>query len=190
MKPTSVFTYSPALADLVVEGLTEILGEEGLESLLASLPADQAPFHIGHLNQRLVERYGVQSAAGILVRAGRVAFVRMLLKFAADVGFEDQQFRLLAPRRKMLIALQRLADWLRLQGGGEFEVGSAGDYWQWLARADIEGQNDVGLGMACPFLVGMLQELTYWASSGRVHPIHERPHPQGCLLEVEQKPLD
>ncbi len=182
--------YSPALSDLILEGLTEVLGEARMEDLAASLDASLAPFDLESLRQALVMAYGNHSAAGMMVRAGRAAFSRLLLRYAAELGFEEQTFRLLAPRRKMLTALQRLANWLGIQGAGEFEVGVEEGYWQWFDRAGFEGAGIPRLWPACPFLLGMLQELTYWVSSGRVYPIREKDLPQGCVLEITQKPLD
>ncbi len=190
MNQLPALRYSPAFRHLVWDGLTEILGQERLESLLTAMPSDQAKLDLESLRQVLTASYGSQSAAGILVRAGRAAFAHLLLKFAAELGFEDQQFRLLTPRRKMLTALQHLAAWLHRQGAGEVEIRLEEGRWQWLQQVDLGGQNDAELGTACPFTLGMLQELSYWASSGRVHPIHERPHPRGCLFEIEHKPLD
>ncbi|WP_145962508.1 type VI secretion system baseplate subunit TssF [Bellilinea caldifistulae] len=170
--------------------MTEFLGDQKLEMLLQAMPADRLRFDLESLHEALRAAYGSQSAAGILVRAGRAAFARLLLKFAAELGFEDQGFRLLAPRRKMGVALQNLADWLQRQGAGRFEVRRVTNGWQWLHRVDFEGQTDNRATMACPFLLGMLQELSYWVSSGRIHPIREEAHSQGCLLEIESKPLD
>ncbi len=190
MKPLLISKYSPVLNELVLESLSEILGADGMETLSASLLVDQRPCDAQTLERTLVDFYGQHSAAGILIRAGRTAFTRLLLKFAAELGYEDQHFRLLAPRRKMGVALQSLAEWLNRQGGGEFEVRIEEDCWQWFHRPFFEEENDTGAGMACPFLLGMLQELSYWVNSGRVHPIREKPYPQGCLLEIEKKPLD
>ncbi|MFZ6019177.1 MAG: hypothetical protein ACOYXO_06135 [Chloroflexota bacterium] len=190
MKPSLPFKYSPALNELLLEGLTEILGETRLEKLMASLPVEQAPYGLENVQNALVAAYGGQSAAGILVRAGRAAFSRILCRFSVELGVEDLDFRLLAPRRKMYTALTKLADWLNRQGAGEFEVRIEQSCWQWHQRAGIEVQGGATAGLGCAFLLGMLQELTYWVSSGRVHLIREKPDPNGCLLEIEQKPLD
>lgn len=190
MKPSLPFKYSPALNELFVEGLTEILGETHLEKLTASLPVEQAAWGLEDLRDALVAAYGSQSVAGILVRAGRAAFSRILIRFSDELGVEDLDFRLLAPRRKMYTALTKLAGWLNRQGAGEFEVQVEQGCWQWHQRTGIELQDGATAGLFCPFLLGMLQELTYWVSSGRVHQIREKPSPNGCLLEIEQKPLD
>lgn len=190
MKPTPPFKYSLALSEQILEGLTEILGETRLENLIASLPVEQAPWGLENLRDALVAAYGSQSAAGILVRAGRAAFSRILIRFSDELGVEDLDFRLLAPRRKMYTALTKLADWLNRQGAGEFAVRLEQGYWQWYQRAGNELQGGTTAGLICPFLLGMLQELTYWVSSGRVHLIRDKPSPNGCLLEIEQKPLD
>ncbi|WP_322794285.1 hypothetical protein [Bellilinea sp.] len=190
MKSTPTFKYSPALNEQILEGLTEILGETRFENLMASLPVEQSPLGLENLGDALGAAYGSQSAAGILVRAGRAAFSRILTQFSAELGFEDLDFRLLAPRRKMYTALTKLADWLNRQGAGEFEVRVEQGCWQWRHRTGFEVQGESNVGLVCAFLLGMLQELTYWVSSGRVHLIREKPNPNGCLLEIEQKPLD
>lgn len=190
MIPSLTFKYSPALNELLLEGLTEILGETHLEKLMAALPVEQAPFGLENLEDALVAAYGRQSAAGILVRAGRAAFSRILTQFSADLGFEELDFRLLAPRLKMYTALIKLADWLNRQRAGEFEVRVEQGCWQWRQRTGFEVQGESKAGWVCPFLLGMLQELTYWVSSGRVHLIREKPDRNGCLVEIEQKPLD
>lgn len=190
MKPIPPFKYSPALNEQILQGLTEILGETRFENLIASLPIEQAPFGLKNLGDALVAAYGGQSAAGILVRAGRVAFSRILTQFSAELGFEDLDFRLLAPRRKMYVALTKLAEWLNRQKAGQFEVRVEQGCWQWRQRTGFEVQGGPKADWVCPFLLGMLQELTYWVSSGHIHLIHEKPNPNGCLLEIEQKPLD
>lgn len=190
MIPSLTFKYAPALNELLLEGLTEILGETRFENLIASLPVEQAPFGLENLEDALVAAYGRQSATGILVRAGRAAFSRILTQFSAELGFEDLDFRLLAPRRKMYTALTKLAEWLSRQRAGEFEVQVEQACWQWRQRTGFEVQGGPKADWVCPFLLGMLQELTYWVSSGRIHLIHEKPNPNGCLVEIEQKPLD
>ncbi|MEW6178902.1 MAG: hypothetical protein AB1522_03130 [Chloroflexota bacterium] len=194
MNQSARFRYSPALNKVVLQGLTEILGTARLDDLLASLPAEGAGRDLGSLRQVLLQTYGQQSSAGILMRAGRAAFARLLTGSAAELGFEDQSFRLLPPRRKIFTALQQLAGWLNRQEGGDYRVVEGNGVWQWVCVGRLEGDLSASCRPLCPFTMGMLQELTYWASSGRVYPLREeaggKAAPTGCVIAIEQQPLD
>ncbi|MEW6648765.1 MAG: 4-vinyl reductase [Chloroflexota bacterium] len=195
MTTDSFFVCNQRWTDLVLEGVREILAEQTLDELLADMRQDSAqPADFSRLRAALEQRYGIETANGVLLRAGRAVFTNILKSYSVEMGFEELDFRLLAPRKKVLKGMQLLAGFLTAQCGCAITVSSQNGFWLWSMADCFECAGIDRKKPLCYFTVGMLQEFMMWVSSGRTHPLRESGccamGGSACMIEIEQRALD
>lgn len=186
---------SPRMTRLVMDGLEEILGAAALEEVLAQARCNgEGASTFAHLRAGLEQRYSVEAANGVLLRTGRAVFVGLLRSYAVELGFEEIEYRLLAPRKRILQGLQQLAGFLVAECGSTIQVSNHEGFWRWSAETCLECAGLSQEKPACYFTLGMLQEFMLWVSSGRIHPLREcecrANGGKACIIEIEQHALD
>ncbi len=199
---------SAALTQVIIEGLQEFIGKSDLDKLFQSSAAFR--FHesgsllqagaglpyaeITALAQALEEVYGPQGARGIALRSGRSTFCYFLKNFGEETGFNELDFRLLPPRRRVYAGLKRLAEVIGGEVGQTINVQTEEKAWQVQIDACPECWQQQSKDAVCYFSVGFLQEFLSWLSGGRVYLIEETAcrakGDPACVLRIDQKPLD
>lgn len=194
MSTNAFYVCSPRMTRLVLDGVEEILGAPALGELLPQVrSANGEPGGFAQLRAVLEQRYNAEAAGGVLLRAGRAMFTGILKSYAAEVGYEDMNYRLLAPRKRVLQGLALLADFLTRECGSKIHVSSQEGFWRWSAEACLECYGLSREKPACCFTQGMLQEFMLWVSSGRIHLLREGEcggTGGTCVIEIEQHALD
>ena len=125
------------------------------------------------LHGALEELYGPSGGRGIALRAGRLAFIRLMQKYETSLGWDQVMFRLQPTPLRLRSGLVKLANLLSQMTGTHFAVEKADHCWQLQAKqCPFCWQRDAG-ETVCHFLVGLVQEYFAWASSGKIYPVSE-----------------
>jgi predicted hydrocarbon binding protein len=149
---------------------------------------------ISALQQALEDVYGLQGARGITLRSGRAAFCYLLKALGEQIGFDDLEFRLLPPRRRMQAGLERLAQTLGSEAGGTIQVQDQEKAWLVRIEDCPECRDRQSETAMCFFSVGLLQEFLTWLSGGKVYLVEEITcrgrGDAACTFRIDKKPLD
>ncbi len=199
---------SVLLTQVMINGMQEFIGQPGLDHLLSvwkGLPYQTSgqmlqaraglDFNqISALQQALEDVYGPQGARGVALRSGRAAFCYFLRTYGGKTGFDELDFRLLPPRRRIQTGLERLAQVLSGEGAGTILVQDAGSEWQVQIENCPECWGWKNESPLCYFSIGLLQEFLTWMSGGKIYLVEETAcrvkGDQVCTIRIEKKPLD
>jgi predicted hydrocarbon binding protein len=193
---------SNLVTECVLEGVKEVIGPEAFEAVLdeARLPhlnaSGATEFNAADI-QRLqavcVDRYGSLSARGMALRSGQSSFSYFLKQFGQTAGFEELNFRLLPPKRRIFSGLQRIADVFAAQCGLKISATAEGSRWI-VEYAAADEDSSAEAEIPCGFIFGLLKEYLIWISGGKFFAIQEtRCRANGdaaCRFEIDQRPLD
>jgi len=186
-QPSGYF-YPNRFALILLDGLEEIMGRNGLNAILnmAGLsqwienpPPDDMEkgfdfAFIAALNQALEEMYGPRGGRGLQLRLGRVLFARGLPSMGPLVGASDLAFKVLPLPAKLkagLPALAKVFDSLSDQASNVTDPG--GDHFLynielcsmcWGRKVDRP---------VCFIATGIIEEALRWLSGGRTFRVDE-----------------
>lgn len=170
----------------LLRSLEEILGDWGMAALLnaAELPEwiqkyppknmrPQFAFnHISQLMAKLEELYGLECGRGVALRAGRVFFNHLLSDLGDQIGLNEIEFRLLSLRLKTIGGLQLLAEAFNKHSDQKVQV-EVSQQLNWVIERCPFCWQRQSTTASCHFMVGFLQEATYWISGGKHYFIQE-----------------
>jgi len=198
---------SAPLSQIILKGIREIIGQEGLDQVFELSGISRVHCNGGELEetglryseisalqQGFETRYGIQGAKGVELRAGRAAFCYFLKVFGDSAGINELDFRLLPSRRRMQAGLERLANVIGSESGHIISVQAQENAWSWQSVHCTECRGRQSETPVCYFTVGLLQEFLSWLSGGRVYLVEEiacrAKGDLACIIQVEKKPLD
>ncbi len=179
--------YPNMMAKVILQGLEEVLGESGLQSLLehanlAHLVENYPPENLDRevpysqislLMSSLEAVYGERGGRGLAVQSGRTSFKYGLRLFGQALDISDQDFRLLPQTTKIRRGGSILAGIFNEHTDQQvrLEEDEASFYWQ-MTNCPLCYHRHVE-EPACHLAVGMLQEALYWVSGGKFYNIVE-----------------
>jgi hypothetical protein len=192
----------------ILQGLTDIIGEEGVTAVLSRGVSDQAQpgceqrgkLCPGQVQQALEAIYEVGGGQGLALQAGRASVNYVLKSCFEKLNILDNDFRLLPTRQRLLTGLERLA--AALNETGEVNVQVSGDEksLKWMVfRCPLCGDEDC-IKSFFYFTQGLVQEFLSVITGGKyypVRPLDQKPGlPTGGLaspvyiLQIERKALE
>jgi len=202
------FTCSSQLSAILLCSIQEIIGEAGLiaaikhAGILHEGNGDwreilQQPLtfiDICHIQLSLETLLGARGGRGVAMRSGRVMFRQILRELGSELGFSDLVFRLSPLDVKLQTGVEILARILLDHMNMIAHVES--DETQLLFKIDrcpVCWERDVDAAV-CHLVVGMLQEVAYWVSGGKIFLIEERicmaRGEPACVIAINKQHLD
>lgn len=208
MSDQNIPKLTARLTSVIIQGIWEFVGQSELDQILSisseipyrsseQMLQDNAVMDFSQIGalQRAVEHvYGPQGARGFALRSGRAAFCYFLKNYGERTGFGELDFRLLPPRQRLRVGLERMAQVISAETGGEVSILDGDQAWQIQIDRCPECWNRKSEAAECYFSVGMVQEFLGWQSGGKIYLAEEtacqaRGDP-ACVIRVEKKPLD
>lgn len=186
-QPSGLY-YPNRFALILLDGLEEIMGRNGLNAILNmaglsqwidSPPPDDMEkgfdfAYIAALNQALEEMYGPRGGRGLQLRLGRVLFARGLPSMGPLVGASDLAFKVLPLPAKLkagLPALAKVFDSLSDQASNVTDPG--GEYFLYnIERCSMCWDRKVEHPV-CFIATGIIEEALRWLSGGRTFRVDE-----------------
>lgn len=202
------FTCSSKLSAILLCSIQEIIGEAGLVAVLkqAGILLEEGGVSRETFQQTLTfsevcriqisleTLLGARSGRGVAMRSGRVMFRQILREFGSELGLSDLVFRLSPIEVKLQTGLDILAR--ILSEHMNFIANAETNETQLLFKIDRcpvcwEREADA---VVCHLIVGMLQEVAYWVSGGKIFLIEEktcisRGEP-ACVIVINRKYLE
>jgi predicted hydrocarbon binding protein len=205
---TPVYTLPNKMGRIILLGMQEILGTEGLNGVLAGcgLPAwsdayppdDMRPefafSDLSGVQTTLEMMYGPRGGRGLALRAGRAAFKFGLRQFGEQLGLNEVSFRLLPISEKLPKGAEIFAGLFNQYSDQRVRVETCDAFILWhIERCPVcwERHNPDPL---CHLAVGIVQEALYWLSGGKSFLVEEtaciaRGDP-ACTIAINRQPLD
>jgi hypothetical protein len=177
---------------ILFEGAQEVLGVERMQEVKNLLlqggelrsPADETEQFL----RVLEEKFQPPAVHGLALRIGRATFSYWLKYMGDQLGFRNQEYRLLPAPRRIDAGLQALAGVLGDLCGEDVILTDEGKYWQVVDRLRSETAS------ACFLKIGLLQEFACWAGGGRFYPVTQAEcratGSSACIYRIDKKPLD
>lgn len=191
---------SNQITECLLEGVREVIGPDDFEAVLSEAlisPLAAAETQIGpaavyKLQSVCTARYGRLSARGMALRSGQSSFTYFLKKFGQQAGFEELDFRLLSPKKRIFSGLRTIAQIFAEQCGVPIHTANEANQWV-LEVGTAEGcspQDEI----PCGFILGLLKEYMTWISGGKLYAVQETTCRESgspvCRFVIDQRPLD
>ena len=207
--PDSGFFNSNKFARIFLESIQEIVGRNGLNSILnfAGLSAlignfppnnlersfDFANFSL--INQALSEIYGERGGRGISLRIGKVTFDGVLKDYGAMAGVGDFAFKILPMQGKIKFGLNAMARIFSEKSDQISSVVEGGDHYIYkVERCPVCWGRKEQDYPVCYYMVGLLQEGLHWVSGGKEFQVIEKKciamGDQACEFEIPKTTID
>ena len=206
--PESGYFNSNKFARIFLESIQEIVGKNGLNTLLNfaglatlidNFPPDNLDrsfdfAHFSLINQALTEIYGERGGRGIALRIGKVTFDDVLKDYGAMASVGDFAFKILPMQGKIkfgLNAMARIFSEKSDQTSSWFDEGD--QYIYKVERCPVcwgrKGQDHP----VCYYMAGLLQAGLHWVSGGKEFTVNETKciaiGDQACEFEIPKKPI-
>ncbi len=199
---------SASMTHIIIRGMQEYLGQSGTDQLFeccgltrftgsGQLVENRSGLRyteIQAMQQALEDIYGAQGARGAAMRSGRSALCYFLKVYGESAGFNELDFRLLPPRRRVQVGLERLAQVIGGEIGQTIHVQTVENAWTLQIEHCPECWGMHSSNSVCYFTVGILQEFLSWLSGGRVYLVEETAcrakGDPACIIRVGKKTLD
>jgi predicted hydrocarbon binding protein len=206
--PTPVYTLPNTMGRILLLGMQEILGTDGLNAVLSAsgLPAwsgayppdDMRPefafSDLSRVGASLEKIYGERGGRGLALRAGRAAFKFGLRQFGEQLGLNDTGFRLLPLSEKLPKGAEVFAGLFNQVSDQRVRVETSETLILWhIERCPLCWERH-STDVLCHLAVGVLQEALYWLSGGKSFILQEtaciaRGDP-ACTIAIHRQPLD
>ncbi len=191
-------TCSSQIAQIMIEGMEEVVGAEDLRGVFAYSQVISEPRlsyrDVCQFQEAVEASFGPRGGRGVLCRSGRAAFKRFLPGFWAHLGMTNLQYRLMPTPARIKIGLRALAQAMAEMYDQEIEVEDTADLWTWRMKTCPHCYERQSRGPVCDFAVGVLQEYLSWTSSGRFYMVEEveclSAGGQACTIQIQKRPLD
>ena len=204
----SGYYYANKFALIMLDALEDILGENGLKSILnlAHLPEviDNPPPNnlqkefdfadVSAINQALEEIYGPRGGRGLALRAGRATFSDSLKNFGALAGAGDLAFKVLPLNTKMRIGVPSMARIFTQVSDQHSTSKEYNDKFVYtIHRCPVcWGRHDLDKPV-CFIAVGLLQAGLIWLSGGKEFRVNESKctalGDEVCEFIIQKTPL-
>lgn len=115
-------------------------------------------------------KYGILSSCGMFFRFGGAAFKHLVRSYGVSVGIDDQDFRLLPNRKRLLNGTEKLIHLLESWDAAKFSLTMQEDLVE-IEMSDL-GQIFSGNGSLIwkHFLAGLFHDFLYWGGGGKQYP--------------------
>ncbi len=207
-KPLSGYNYPNKMGRLYLTALEEILGKNGVNTVLHMADMDQFRdnyppddlekqfdfVYIASLHDALETIYGARGGRGLEQRAGRVLFSDGLRMFGALSGASDLAFKVLPLPTKLKIGVPAIAGVFNAATDQISRVEERDDHFVYtLERCSMCWQRKTDRP-SCHTAVGIIQEALKWLSGGHEFKI-EMQACMGCgdkrgELKIYKEPVD
>jgi len=190
-----ISSHSSLSAQIFFEGAQVLFGAQLLERITARIsPSSSLPDNVQGFLMALEDVYGICGGRGLAFRIGQAAFPYVVKHVTSEAGFEDKEFHLLPPGRRLGSGLRILAQEIGREWEQAIVVSETPGYWVWRVQdcpACLGRRSDAP---CCYVLAGMLQAYMTWAGGGRYYQVKEvQCQALGdsvCIFEIANKPLD
>lgn len=204
----SGYTLPNRLARITLEALEEMVGVNGMHSLLnmaglsdlidnyppANLEREVDFAEFAALNTGLEEMFGERGGRGYALRAGRATFAEALSNFGALAGTADKAFTMLPLNMKLKIALPALARIFNRISDQRTRVEEKADAFHYIIHRNpvCWGRTDADRPV-CYMQVGLLQEALQRLSGGLEFRVDEAEckaiGQPACVFILQKEPL-
>jgi predicted hydrocarbon binding protein len=201
------YYYPEHMGRILLLAMEEVLGREGLNSLLqaGSLPGliDHYPAArpdktfsfetVSHLLESLEQVYGALPGRGTALKVGRACFQYGLNDYGKLLGITEPAFRLLPFPTRLRIGAQTFAGLFNNHSDQRVRVEEkeAGLFWS-IDRCPLCWQRQTNAPV-CYLAVGLLQESLYWLSGGKIFGVEETAciarGDKSCTFIINQTPI-
>lgn len=186
--PESGFYNTNRFARIYLESIREIIGENGLSSILnyahLSLLIDGFPpdnlnkefdfAQFSLINQTLEEIYGERGGRGLSLRVGRTTFDDVLKDYGALAGVGDLSFKILPMSKKISFGLNAMARIFSEKSDQITSLVETEDsYLYQIERCPVCWGRSGAERPVCYYMVGLLKEGLHWVSGGKEFAITE-----------------
>lgn len=184
----SGYYYANKFALIMLDALSDIMGENGLKAVLnlAHLPQliDHRPpdnlkkefdfADVSAINQALEEMYGPRGGRGLALRVGRSTFSDALKNFGAFAGAGDLAFKVLPLNTKMKIGIPAMAR-IFSQMSDQYSTSKEQEdsFVYTIHRCPVCWSRNGMDKPVCFIAVGLLQEGLKWLSGGKEFRVNE-----------------
>jgi predicted hydrocarbon binding protein len=207
MTSTQAYFYPDCLGRILLQAMDEILGINGVKSVLnfANLadyighePACDRelnfPFrHVSGIQAALEGIYGARAGQGLACRLGRASYKYILREFGSELGLTGLNFHLLPMPTRLKSGLQSLADLYNRFTDQRVRIVPEGNLVSWNIMKCPFCWGRQGIEPACGLEVGLLQEALYSFSGGKYFCVEEKSCVAcgdiECKIEIDQIPM-
>ena len=189
---------SSQIAQIMIEGMQEVVGPEDLHGLVPYNPAATSARlsykDVCQFQEAVEASFGARGGRGVLCRSGRAAFKYFLPDFWLHLGMTNLQYRLMPTPSRIKLGLRAMAAAMAKMYDQEIEVEDNGSVWIWRMKTCPHCYQRQSRGPVCDFVVGVLQEYLSWTSSGRFYMVEEveciSAGGSACCIHIQKMPLD
>lgn len=172
-------SHSGLLGQILLDGLEEIIGENGVTAVLDQARLHRAlqfskketlnhePIDVVEIQAALEALYGERGGQGTVMQAGRVSFHNILRDYGDDMGLNNPEFRLHSTVHKIKDGLRILAEKFTEFFPGQILISEDETAWIWQVCCDPARTNPSLLKSCGVFISGILQEFTQWVAGGK-----------------------
>ena len=186
--PKSGFYYANKFARIALEAYKEVMGKNGLNTILnlaglSHLIDHYPPYNLEHgfdfsdftaIHIALEEMYGSRGGRGLALRAGRATFTDALKYFGAMAGVGDLAFKVLPLVAKIRIGLPASAKIFSQFTDQHTTVDEAENEFIWtIHRCPIYWTRKGADKPVCYISTGLLQSMLTWVSGGLEFLVYE-----------------
>ncbi len=217
----SIATYqmsSGRFGRTLLAAMEEVLGRDGVEQVLEKATQGRSSFSlsgqipwtfdvVSALHEALEALYGPLAAAGLARRIGRAEFLPTLREFGDEFGLTSLAFRMLPFTKKIVQATESLAaifeNYGPLETSACYEHQSGSNFKSYVLQETdtliwrIENcpfcwERYAALP-ACQVAVGLLEEMLYWLSNGKLFQVEETEciacGAESCTIRFQKVPI-
>ena len=187
----------PSLGQLLLGGVSEIIGSIELKELFLDAGMDSFPSkekitdYFQSVYEAIVERYGERGGKGIIFRAGSVFGKKLRQLYGNDLGLNSDEFRFLNSQQKVFFGIIKLAQKLNSELGSEIDVEDSAKFW---VVSIAHNESEQFSHHYYQFVTGMICEFLNWAGGGKSYIINDRTFEDDeqnrCLMNIKKKTLD
>lgn len=208
MPQLALYYYPNILGQILLRGMEEILGIDGIKAVLTqsehSHLIDNYPPNnldrgfgfedISQIQAALEGIYGKRGAQGLALRAGRACFKYGLHKLVSSESPAEVKFRLLPLPAKIYQGANLFADLFNKYSDQQVWVEEQEEHLLWhVDRCPICWQRQAE-SPTCYLLVGALQEALFWVSNGKYFNVEETfciaRGDETCTFRIDKTPLE
>lgn len=201
MLKTHTHTISGQMGRIILQGMEEIMGRQGVDSVLQEArlaPVDAANRisrqYICGIQKTLEQKYGKRSGWGLALQSGRASVKYGLREWGPELGLMEMKFRLLPMRSRLREGLRLLAKAYSEEAGEQVEIEEDEHTFRWIVSDCSVCCGRKASEPVCHMTVGVLQEFLYWASGGKTFPVVEKEcaatGAPACVFVVNKQPME
>ncbi|MBN2046204.1 MAG: 4-vinyl reductase [Anaerolineaceae bacterium] len=205
--PPAGLYYPNKIGLLAMQALEEVMGKNGLDSILnlAGLshyinhyPPDNLIREFDFADFSAIfgaidDMYGIRGGRGLALRAGRAVFAEGLRNFSMLAGVGDVAFKILPLKTKLKVGIPAMAKVFTTTSDQLSTVRDAGDHFVYTIHKCPVCWGRKTDAPSCHVATGLLQEGLKWVSNGQefrvVQTTAKSCGDEDCQFTIEKEPL-